>query len=90
MANASSGAQLKTETVKGWDQYVKEKNATKPSPDTLFLLTDGDRDFWSELRSGKILVAPAGPNIPRRVPYGLVHDWIVTVFIPNATITQVL
>ena len=91
LANASSGAQLKTETVKGWEQYVEEKNVvTKPSPDNPFLLTGGDRDFWSELRSGKILVAPAGPNIPRRVPSGLVHDWIGTAFIPNATITQVL
>jgi hypothetical protein len=91
LANASSGAQLKTETVKRWQQYVDEKTvATKPSPDTPFLLTDGDGDFWSELRSGKTLVAPAGPNIPRRIPSGLVHDWIGTIFIPNATITQVL
>lgn len=90
-ANASPAAELKTETVKGWEQYIEEKNAaTKPAPDTPFLLTDGDQDFWSALRTGRILVGPAGPNIPRRVPSGLVHDWIGTAFIPNATIAQVL
>src|SRR5438105_13839438 len=91
LANTSLAAQLKTETVKGWEQYIDEKEAAmKPAPDTPFLLTDGDRSFGPALRAGRILVAPAGPDIPRRVPSGLVHDWIGTAFIPNATIAQVL
>jgi hypothetical protein len=89
-ANASHAADLRPETVSAWEQYIQAKDAAvKLSAEAPLVTNDNHHDF-AVLRSGKILVAPAGPNIPNRVPGGLIHDWIGTAFIPNATISQVL
>jgi hypothetical protein len=90
LAIGAQAADLKPETVKIWQEYIEEKDAAAKSADGSFLLATDDRDSWAALRSGKILVGPAGPNIPKRVPSGLIHDWIGTAFIPNSTIPQVL
>jgi hypothetical protein len=90
-STGSLAAELRPETVSAWEQYIQEKDAAiKLVADAPGFATDDDRDDYAILRSGKILVAPAGPNIPMRVPNGLIHDWIGTAFIPNATILQVL
>jgi hypothetical protein len=86
-------ADLKPETLQAWDEYVKTLNIEMQDhlrPDHPFLLTDEAPDRSARLRSGEIVVSPAGPNIPKRVPSGLIHDWIGVAFIPNATIHDVL
>jgi hypothetical protein len=84
-------ADLKPETIKAWEQYIKEKKTeAKSSAGAPLVAANVDGNFWTQLRNGNILVAPAGQNIPRRVPSGLIHDWIGTAFIPDATIPQVL
>jgi len=86
----SLAADLKPEAVKAWQEYIEEKNAAvRSAADERFLLMTV-RDSWAALRSGKIIVAPAGPNMPKRVPSGLIHDWIGTAFIPHAALPQVL
>ncbi|HEY6347617.1 MAG TPA: hypothetical protein VIY49_39505 [Bryobacteraceae bacterium] len=88
---AGRAADLKPETIKAWEQYIEEKETeVKSSARAPLIAPDDDRNFWTQMRSGKILVVPAGPNIPRRVPSGLIHDWIGTAFIPDATLPQVL
>jgi hypothetical protein len=88
---ASLAADLKPEAVKAWQEYIEEKTAAVQSAaDERFLLMNNQRDSWAALRSGKIIVAPAGPNMPKRVPSGLIHDWIGTAFIHPAAIPQVL
>jgi hypothetical protein len=88
--NASHAADLRPETVSAWEQYIQEKDAAVKLSAEAPWVTNDNRHDCAILRSGKILVAPAGPNIPYRVPGGLIHDWIGTAFIPNATISQVL
>jgi hypothetical protein len=89
----ASAADLKPETLNTWGKYV-EAAATKLQErlhsDTPFLWTDEAPDRGASLRSGEIAVLPAGPNIPKRVPSGLIHDWIGAAFIPNATLHDVL
>jgi hypothetical protein len=88
---AGRAEDLKPETIKAWEQYIEEKKAeAKSSANAPLVAANVDSNFWTQLRNGNILVAPAGPNIPRRVPSGLIHDWIATAFIPGATILQVL
>jgi hypothetical protein len=89
-ANASHAADLRPETVSAWEQYIQVKDAAVKLSAQAPWVTNDNRHDCAILRSGKILVAPAGPNIPYRVPGGLIHDWIGTAFIPNATISQVL
>src|SRR5215475_13920169 len=88
---ASLAADLKPETVKAWQEYIEEKNAAVQSAaDERFPLINDRHDSWVALRSGKIIVAPAGPNMPKRIPSGLIHDWIGAAFIQHAAIPEVL
>jgi hypothetical protein len=89
----ASAGNLKPETRKAWEEYVATANAQmheRLSPDQPFLLSDEDPARANRLRSGEILVSPAGPHIPKRVPSGLIHDWNGEAFIPNATLRDVL
>jgi hypothetical protein len=86
-------ANLKPDTRKAWEEYVVAANAKmqeRLSPYHPFLLSDEDPNRAAKLRSGEILVSPAGPHIPKRVPSGLIHDWTGEAFIPNATLQDVL
>jgi hypothetical protein len=92
-ATASAAANLKPETLEAWQEYVPAARAQmeeRLSPGHPFLLSDEDPGRAAKLRMGEILVSPAGPHIPKRVPSGLIHDWNGEAFIPNATIRDVL
>ena len=41
------------------------------------------------IRAGEIVIEKQG-NIPEQIPNGLIHDWVGTVFIPNATVDRVI
>ena len=91
----ANSATLKKETVKVWQEYVEAANTQMQEhlvPGHPFLLTDTDENQASatRLRTGEILVSPAGEHIPKHVPSGLIHDWTGQVFIPNATIHDLL
>jgi hypothetical protein len=88
-ANLSRAAELKPETISAWEDYVQQKDAAvKSSTQAPGLALDDEDDV--SLRGGKILVDPIGPHIPKRVPNGLIHDWVGTAFIPNASMLEVL
>ena len=91
----ANSATLKKETVKVWQEYVEAANTQMQEhlvPGHPFLLTDTDENQASatRLRTGEILVSPSGEHIPKHVPSGLIHDWNGQVFIPNATIHDLL
>ena len=86
-------ANLKSETLEAWDEYLRTANARiQPSsnPEGPFLWVDESADRLSKVRKGEIVVSPAGPRIPLKVPSGLIHDWIGAAFLPNVTISNVL
>lgn len=89
---AIRAANLSDEAAPAWEGYIERKNAlaTSPGDRPFIIMHDKDRDTWARLQSGKIFVYPAGANIPKRVPSGLIHDWIATAFIPDAVIPEVL
>jgi hypothetical protein len=43
----------------------------------------------ARLRQGEVVIEKQG-STPSEVPAGLIHDWVGTVFIPKATVAQVL
>jgi hypothetical protein len=47
-------------------------------------------DRLARVREGEVLVAAIGTQNPRRVPGGLIHDWVGAVFIQGATLRDVL
>ena len=88
----ANSANLKTEALKAWEEYVDAVNAQVQErlvPDHPFVLSDEDPGLAAKLRSGEIVVSPAGPHITKRVPSGLIHDWNGEAFIPNATLHDV-
>src|SRR5580700_9651218 len=86
-------ASLKSETLKAWEEYLRDANTriqSRLSPGGSFLRVDEAADWKSRVHKGEIVVAPANPRIPRRVPSGLIHDWIGAAFLPNVTTSNLL
>ena len=91
-SEASNAAELKPETLKAWDGFVQMANShmeKRLQAGGHFLWMDEAPDRRSRVRAGEILVSPVGENNPKRVPSGLIHDWIGAAFIPNATLDDV-
>ena len=87
-----SATDLNQQTVKAWDEYIREVNAgmqlrlTNPGN---FLWMDEAAGRRERVRQGEIVVEPATKDIPEKVPQGLIHDWLGAVFIPNTTMDAV-
>ena len=89
----SRATNLKDETVKAWNEYVSAANSRmerRLDGNSPFLLVDEVPERAEHVRQGQIFVTPADGRRPHRVPHGLVHDWVGAIFIPQATIRDVL
>lgn len=88
---AANAAELNRETVARWNEYVEAQTArlAEHSSAGSFLWSDRSADRMRRLRNGEILVAPMGEN-PKTVPYGLIHHWIGAIFLPDATLENVV
>jgi hypothetical protein len=89
----AQAANLKTETVAAWDEYIQAVSVTlrdRVRPGGRFLWTYEASERMTKVHSGEIVVASApGPN-PRKVPGGLIHHWIAAAFLPNVKLDDVL
>ncbi len=84
---------LKPETVQAWDEYIRIADARiqrRLDPGATFLRIDEEPALAAKARKKGMVVFPAVPHIPRKVPSGLIHDWIAAAFLPNVTIQDVL
>lgn len=86
----SHGAELKQETLRTWDTYVQVANARLDSGQSRWFPVNSESEDRQRLRSGEILISQVGQKNPKPVPSGLIHDWIGTAFMPNATLDGVL
>jgi hypothetical protein len=85
-------ARLDPSTTKAWDEYVEATNLRlqqRLNPGNSFLWVDEAPDRLRRVRASEIVVSPVGQT-PAKVPSGLIHDWIGAVFIPHATLNDVL
>jgi hypothetical protein len=93
LAGKAGAASLKPETVKAWDSYLASAEAglqQRLAPDNHFLWVDEDPDRLDQVHAGKVLVVSADPQNPRKVPSGLIHNWLGAAFVPNTTLANVL
>jgi hypothetical protein len=85
---------LRSDTLTAWnDELQAAKTQFEQqikAQQTPFLWIDEVPNLAARLRAGEIVVAPAEKGSPRRVPHGLIHDWRGGVFVPNATLDDVL
>jgi hypothetical protein len=97
----SVAAELKRETIAAFDRYVAATEArinSEECPTGTFLYVDGQpsdamKDSYLKLRNGEVLVEKRetkSPGVSSHVPDGMVHHWVGIVFIPDATLAQVL
>ena len=85
--------ELKPETLKCWDEYVHKASVMmeqRSHGGGEFLWVAGNADRMARVRAGEVVVWPVSDTNPKRVPSGLIHDWVGAAFIPSARITDVL
>lgn len=90
---ALHAANLKSETVAAWNDYLETANANlqeRVRPGANFLWTFEDAERTRRVRSGEIVVAPAPGHNPSKVPGGLIHHWMGAMFLPGLKLDDVL
>lgn len=93
ISQTAGAVTLRPETLQAWDQYIQAESAhqeQRRKPGSTFLWTDETADRATRLRKGEIVTAPASPDIPKRVPFGLIHHWIGAKFLRGVTIPDAL
>ncbi len=101
LAAFAAAAELKQETIQAFDQYVKvteEERAAKMRKSGAFLWIDSQdealrQQLHERLARGEVVtkrLETRDDNRPIRIPHGLVHHWIGTIFIPRATLQQTM
>jgi len=86
-------ATLKPETKAAWDAYLQDAMAAMQArlqPGAHFLWLDDQPDLAGQLRTKGAHIGPVGPHIPKKVPSGLIHDWLGVGFVPDAKIEDIL
>src|SRR6185295_9628962 len=87
-ATPLAAAELKPQTAEAFDRYIR---STEQRLDARrqFLWADESPERAARVRRAPV-VEPYGSNPVTKVPGGLVHDWIGSVFLPGATLAQTL
>lgn len=89
----TNAATLKPETIAAWDAYLQEANdkmQARLQPGATFLWIDEEPDRVEKIRAKGPYIAPVAKDIPRKVPSGLIHDWLGAGFVPHAKIDDIL
>ena len=97
----AAAAELKPEAVQGFDRYVQlteQRMQTELQPGAAFLWTDSlpetrQNDVHAQLQRGDVVTArlrAVKSSSDLSTPGAMVHHWVGTVFIPGATLAQVL
>ncbi|HEX4165928.1 MAG TPA: hypothetical protein VHZ55_10690 [Bryobacteraceae bacterium] len=89
---STGAATLKPETKAAWDVYLRAANAAMQArlqPGAHFLWLDDEPGRAEAIRTKGPYIAPVGPHIPKKVPHGLIHDWLGVGFVPHATIEDI-
>lgn len=93
MPRTATKIQLKPETLKSFEEYVREAEAAMEATlpeDKRFLWCDGDPNRAHQVRGGDIVAQFWSGSGPSKVPKGLIHDWVGAVFTPGTTVEAAL
>jgi hypothetical protein len=101
LAALAAAADLKQDTIQAFDRYVKvteEERAAQMRKSGTFLWVDSQEEalrqrLHERLARGEVVtkrLETRDDNRPIRIPHGLVHHWVGTIFIPGATLSQTM
>jgi hypothetical protein len=92
-AAVPAGVSPSAETARAFDAYVakaeEQIRREESAVESFAILPAATAGREAILRGGEVLVEQRGPT-PATAPGGLIHHWVGTVFIPKATVAQVL
>ena len=93
MAPTPKPSQLKPQTLEAFENYIRDAELAMEA--TLhsggkFLWSDASPQRAAQVRSGRILAEFWAGKGPRKVPHGLIHDWIGAGFISGSTVADIL
>jgi hypothetical protein len=88
----SASSRLRDATLAAWDDYVRAACARNDARlrEQPFLQVRQFPSRLKQVREGEIAVWGKHGDEPVPVPHGLIHDWDGAVFIPKATMADVL
>jgi hypothetical protein len=97
----TEAAELKPEAVAGFDRYVRlteQRMQAELRPGAAFLWVDGlpearRNNVYAQLQRGEVVASrleTPDTSSDLHVPGALIHHWVGTVFIPGASLQQVL
>ncbi len=97
LASRAAVAELKPETLAAFESYVARQEQRirreQSSPKSFLILPSlpaaQGADALTPLRRGEVLVEKRGKS-PIQVPGGLIHHWVGTALIPEASVDQVV
>lgn len=92
-ATRIDAAELQRATSDAWQEYVKRtgmRMQARLESGSPYLWMNETTERSQRVRRGEVLVAPLVGHGTEAVPGGLIHDWIGALFIPNASIADVL
>ena len=72
VVSVSHAEELKTETIKSWNEYVQvlsNQMQDRLTPNGRFLWVDEEPQRNRQVCAGKILVSPGGEKVPQPVPF---------------------
>lgn len=91
--SAAHAANLESNTSGAWEEYIQSATTRmeqRLNPGKSFLWSDETPERLAKVRSGEIVVSPVGVENPKRIPSGLIHDWVGAVYIDHATIADAM
>src|SRR5579872_1380129 len=91
--SVAQAASLRPEAAKAWENYLESASGgirERTNAPAGFLQIDATPAVAAKVHGGQIVVSPAAGHIPKKVPSGLIHDWIGAAFLANTTIKDVV
>jgi len=85
-------AELKSHTADAFDAFIKktEERIDAEVKTNALLWVEGTPARLARVKRGEVVVGPYYGEPEIKVPDGLIHDWIGSIFIPGATLAETL
>jgi hypothetical protein len=92
MAQTAKPVQLKAQTVKAFEAFIREAEAgmEQTLKGTSFLWSDATAERAKQVGGGQVVAQFWSGKGPAKVPDGLIHDWIGTAFVSGTTVGDAL
>src|SRR5512143_2968232 len=80
--------ELQPHSLRAFEDYIRktETRIYGQIREQHFLWVDGSEDRLARVRLGEVITEPFDGIPEIKIPDGLIHDWIGSIFIPGATL----